>query len=580
MAGRKKAFFYPGAPQFSPFPPVGLIQGGSYTGPTPNNLFGVKISGPQYAPWLNQAYPSATDLSYLRLKGVGYITLPFAWEDAQPTLGAALDAAWVAKVKNVIALAKARGMSVILELCNFGAYITQAKWLASDGVVAGYAGNAGNAATGVSFLGDGTLTQAVFADFCTRFATAFVGTSGLKGYGLMNEPSPNIVHTNLASPANYFGVSSGLNSNFITNGAVVTQQAAGTNPLGANYSPAWSVTSGTGFGETFVGGITLAAIPYATSCYASCAAGTEAIVVKLDSAGTALTATTTWKRFVDFRTPAAGANKAASVQANSAAGHTISVANMQVEANPATSTLSTIAGSLLTVGGTVAGAFAVGKEVVVSNVVVATIVSLGTGTGGVGTYNLDTSPGNVSAVVINAVLPYAPNPFLPYAQAAIAAIAAVDPVTPIYVQGIFSSKAAAWPQYNHELGTLLTGANPKISDLHQYFDGPQGVGGGGTYSGSYASYGINANTGVDALAPALAWALATGKTIHLGEFGVTGLADAASWRAVQGNFLAALRTANVQGAIWNGGAENSQPDATFDVTAVVDDPRLLQLMLA
>lgn len=558
-----------------------LGGGGGYPGPTVNTLFGVKMSGPQYAPWLNQAYPSLADFTYLRSKGVGYVTLAIALEDAFPVINGAISSTWVTTTKAVIAAAKSRGMDTILEVCNFGAYIVQAKWLASDGVVAGYAGNAGVAATGVSFLGDGTFTSAVFAGMCTALMTEFNGVSGLIGLGIMNEPNENhIARTNIATTPNYFGVVAGLNSNFITNGAVVTRLADGTNPLGASYGPAWSVTSGTGFGETFIGGITYAAIPYAASCYVKCAAGTEAVNVKIDGTGTAFTANTTWRRFVAIRTPSAGSSKSASVQANSVSGHTIQVANMQVEANPATSTSSSIAGSVLTVGGTVAGTFAVGMEITVSNIVVATIASLGTGVGGAGTYNLNTSPGNVSGVAINAVQPYVPNPFLPYAQAACSAIEAINPAIPLYVQGIFSSKAAAWQHYNHELGTLLTGANPKLFEAHQYFDGPQGIGGGGTYSGSYASYSINADTGSDALLPFTTWCTSVGVTGHLGEFGVTALADAASWLTVQGNFLDDLRTAGMTGTIWNAGAENSQPDNTFDVTATADDARLLQLVAA
>lgn len=58
----------------------------------------------------------------------------------------------------------------------------------------------------------------------------------------------------------------------------------------------------------------------------------------------------------------------------------------------ATSTASTIAGAVLTVGGTVTGAFAVGQTVAGAGVTANSVItSLGTGTGGTGTYNLSQS---------------------------------------------------------------------------------------------------------------------------------------------------------------------------------------------
>jgi hypothetical protein len=60
--------------------------------------------------------------------------------------------------------------------------------------------------------------------------------------------------------------------------------------------------------------------------------------------------------------------------------------------NAATSTSSSIAGTVLTVGGTVTGTFAVGQVIYGAGVTAGTyITSLGTGTGGAGTYNISAS---------------------------------------------------------------------------------------------------------------------------------------------------------------------------------------------
>ena len=54
-------------------------------------------------------------------------------------------------------------------------------------------------------MGDGTLTQADFTNLWTQLATALVGTPGLVGYGLMNEPSALIPSVNLLTAPNGLG---------------------------------------------------------------------------------------------------------------------------------------------------------------------------------------------------------------------------------------------------------------------------------------------------------------------------------------------------------------------------------------
>jgi hypothetical protein len=70
--------------------------------------------------------------------------------------------------------------------------------------------------------------------------------------------------------------------------------------------------------------------------------------------------------------------------------------------NGATSTSSSISGTVLTVGGTITGTFEVGQVIYGAGVTAGTyITSLGTGTGGAGTYNLSASM-TVAATSINA----------------------------------------------------------------------------------------------------------------------------------------------------------------------------------
>lgn len=82
----------------------------------------------------------------------------------------------------------------------------------------------------------------------------------------------------------------------------------------------------------------------------------------------------------------------------------IQTALFATEPTEATSSASTIAGTVLTVGGTLTGTFAVGQTLAGSGVTANSVItSLGTGTGGAGTYNLSQSstigsPQSITAV--------------------------------------------------------------------------------------------------------------------------------------------------------------------------------------
>ena len=112
----------------------------------------------------------------------------------------ALATTYLNSIKAAIDAGAANGIGVMVDLHNFGAYANAAQWNST----VTYAGNVGVAATGVSFLGDATLTQAAFVDVWTKLSTALVGRAGLAGYGLMNEPI-GTVGTNLFAAPNYFG---------------------------------------------------------------------------------------------------------------------------------------------------------------------------------------------------------------------------------------------------------------------------------------------------------------------------------------------------------------------------------------
>jgi hypothetical protein len=295
----------------------------------PNPLFGVNMSGAEFSPLSGGPYwPTTADWAYVANKGVSFVRLPIAWEGIQPTLLSALDATYLSNLKSAISNAAAQGIGVIVDLHNFAQYTAQAQWTTT----VGYAGNAGNAGTGVNVLGDTTLTSAAFVDLWTRLATALVGTSGLIGYDLMNEPSNNMtaVSKNLLFAPNGFGDGQGAQPWFPTNSAVLTKQAVGSNPLGSAFGPAWNMTNGTGFGS-IEQSITFLNVPYTISCYAKVASGTYSnFELNINNSGGDNVVTTTWQRFTSTRTPTAGAGNI-TIQPNSSAGANVLIANAQLE---------------------------------------------------------------------------------------------------------------------------------------------------------------------------------------------------------------------------------------------------------
>lgn len=484
-------------------------------------LYGVNVSGAEFAPWLGQEFPSAADWAYLHSKGVTFVRLPISWESIQPTLGGSLASTYLNNLENAIAAAHSQGISVIVDLHNFDCYINNASaWATYNASYQyGYAGNGGSKASDVNCFGDGTLTSSLFANVWTQLSTALVGRPGLVGYEIMNEPSnANFIGTNLLFAPNGFGDGIGPQPWVVINGAVVTQLAPGTNPV-SGYGPAWSMTSGTGWGGV-AQYVNLSAATYSFSCDMRVASGTDKNFLEFGFGGPSTTAnlSTTWQRF-------------------------------------------SVTGTLISTGST------------------ALVIGSGDGSSGFTTQiancdlRLGSSPASDST--------YQPSVWLPYAQAAITAIRAVDPSTPIYVDGLANANAYQWPWLDWELNTL-TGGN-LVFEAHQYFDGPvsQG-GGGGVYTGTFTSYGIATNAGVQEVAPFVSWLQTTGAKGYLGEFGLpNSTADAnASWLTLQNLLLQNLIQNGVGATTWFYGSNGTLSGNILNVAPQngVDDPRLIQML--
>ena len=175
---------------------------------------------------------------------------------------------------------------------------------------------------------------------------------------------------------------------------------------------------------------------------------------------------------------------------------------------------------------------------------------------------------------------YQPSTWLPYAQAAITAIRAVDSKTLIYLEGQQFSTTYAWPFYNYELIQAI-GGNIVFSG-HAYFDGPQGVGDGGSYAGSYTSYSINTQSGVQVLANFATWLKTFSAKGQIGEFNVPNSSadNNAQWLPLQKNFLMALKQINIPANMIFYGANNAGIGATLYINPSngVDDIRVQQML--
>lgn len=154
----------------------GLMSVSAAHAATPTMSAGVNLSGLEFNSSVlpgvvnhNYVAPSDGELAYYQSKGVMMIRLPVLWARLQPNLLAsspstALDPAYLGLVKKILAQAAARNMEVIVDIHNYGGYATHK-------------------------IGDGTVTQAQFAQFWQILASALQGSPGLGGYDLMNEPS-------------------------------------------------------------------------------------------------------------------------------------------------------------------------------------------------------------------------------------------------------------------------------------------------------------------------------------------------------------------------------------------------------
>lgn len=128
------------------------------------NLAGAEFNGSKLPGVLykDYVYPNDAEFDYFASIGANVIRLPFRWERIQPSLSGELDPAELRNLEKTVAMAKSRGMCLILDVHNYGTY-------------------RGNA------IGTPEVPVRAFINLWTRLAARFSDAS-VVAFGLMNEP--------------------------------------------------------------------------------------------------------------------------------------------------------------------------------------------------------------------------------------------------------------------------------------------------------------------------------------------------------------------------------------------------------
>jgi hypothetical protein len=141
-----------------------VLAGGSFGAADSNKGFSSARPG-RYG--YDYSYESAASYGYLAAQGIKLVRLTVSWERLQPVPGEALSPTELARVRTALDRARAAGLSVVLDLHNYGSFATP---------------------SGPRLLGSAELPIARLADFWSRLASATRDESALTGYDLLNEP--------------------------------------------------------------------------------------------------------------------------------------------------------------------------------------------------------------------------------------------------------------------------------------------------------------------------------------------------------------------------------------------------------
>jgi len=137
---------------------------------------------PSDGSYSNDPVTGKNSFAYLASRGIKLVRIGCRWERIQPTLGAPLSSTELTRLKRSISRAKTAGLSVVLDVHNYGAYYM------SDGRAP---------------LGSSGCTAAHFVDLWKRLSDNFASNASVVAYDIMNEPyiGAGISADGYASPA-------------------------------------------------------------------------------------------------------------------------------------------------------------------------------------------------------------------------------------------------------------------------------------------------------------------------------------------------------------------------------------------
>jgi len=156
-------------------PTVGLQISKAYAREK-KELFGLNMSGSEFS---YGTYPSNDDLDYVRSKGIIIIRLPISWELMQPILYDSFNKTYLVGLQKTLSAAAVRGMSVIVDLHNYGRY-NGGIGITTDDTRAGN----GQGKT----VGSASVPIDAFTDFWSKLADVLKNQPGIYAYDIMNEP--------------------------------------------------------------------------------------------------------------------------------------------------------------------------------------------------------------------------------------------------------------------------------------------------------------------------------------------------------------------------------------------------------
>lgn len=104
---------------------------------------------------------------YLASRGLTIVRVGFRWERMQPTINGPLSTTELARYKRAVANARAAGLGVVVDLHNYGGYVTS---------------------SGRKGLNTAALPTSAFVDVWRKLSAALAAEPGVIAYDLMNEP--------------------------------------------------------------------------------------------------------------------------------------------------------------------------------------------------------------------------------------------------------------------------------------------------------------------------------------------------------------------------------------------------------